>query len=361
MKLKTIYFFLCSTTIIFFSGCKNDLELNAPYKEVPNVYAILNPQEQLQIIRINKVFLGEGDANQMAKVADSVNYQPGELTVTLKHSSVAGVITFRDSVLTTESGAFASKQQVYVTNEKIVTAGTYTLTIKNNKTGNFFTAKSEALDSVKPSWPPFRGPYYPVAPGSNPLNQDNYVNYSGQNTIYSMRFTANEAKLYQMVMRLHYYDSLDGGTNSYHYADYNFSNQYEKDKVPLSSGSFPGTLFANFRGKDVFSAIGTSLSKTSLNPAVFGRKMYKAQFFIYSSTQDYLDFLEFAKPSLNIAQNKPLFSNFDNNAAIGIFTFRSRCMVTKNISNDFISEFQRNPATCSYRFFNADLSRSTCP
>ena len=78
---------------VLLNSCKNDLELNAPYREYPSIYAVLNPQDRIQVIRINKVFLGEGDANVMAKVADSVNYQPGELSVTLTGPD-ARVITY---------------------------------------------------------------------------------------------------------------------------------------------------------------------------------------------------------------------------------------------------------------------------
>ena len=83
MKLLTKYIFFL--LIIFtLTTCKNKLNINAPYKEIPSIYAVLNPQENIQIIRINKVFLGEGDANVMAKVADSVNYNAGDLLVTLE-------------------------------------------------------------------------------------------------------------------------------------------------------------------------------------------------------------------------------------------------------------------------------------
>ena len=85
------------------------------------------------------------------------------------------------------------------------------------------------------------------------------------------------------------------------------------------------------------------------------------EYFVYASTQDYVDYMEFVKPSLNISQNKPLYSNFENRDALGIFTFRSRLSVKKRMSNNFLTEFRNNPATCKYLFFTADLSRKGCP
>ncbi|HRH11322.1 MAG TPA: hypothetical protein PLU73_07390, partial [Bacteroidia bacterium] len=114
--------------------------MNAPYKEIPSIYAVLNPQDKIQMIRVNKVFLGEGDANKMAQVADSVNYPAGEISITLERfvngvKSVATPngnkmeITFRDSVITTEPGAFTTTQRIYVTGDKLFTTGNYSLKV----------------------------------------------------------------------------------------------------------------------------------------------------------------------------------------------------------------------------------------
>src|SRR5437868_5028944 len=115
--LKFTFIFL---GLFVINSCKNDLDLNAPYKEIPSIYAVLNPQDQQQMIRINKLFLGEGDANVMAQVADSVNYGPGELTVTLTRTfegkpadasadnPPSKTIVFDEAVINTAPGAFNS-------------------------------------------------------------------------------------------------------------------------------------------------------------------------------------------------------------------------------------------------------------
>src|SRR4051812_42692794 len=77
-------FLIIGLCILFCTACKNELKLNAPYEEIPSVYAVLNPEDTLHMLRINKSFLGESDANVMAKVADSINYDPGEIEVTMR-------------------------------------------------------------------------------------------------------------------------------------------------------------------------------------------------------------------------------------------------------------------------------------
>ncbi|MBI2722558.1 MAG: hypothetical protein HYX39_10325 [Bacteroidetes bacterium] len=366
MKFLNQIFFLLAVMLTF-SGCKNDLKLNAPYKEIPSIYAVLNPQDKMQIIRINKVFLGESDAKAMAQVSDSINYKPGDLTITLKRfvsnvqedaSPGLQIITFRDSVLQSEPGVFNTNQRVYVTSSKLFTWGDYVLTVYNNNTKNTFTAKSAALDSVIPSGRPFTPGYYPVPPGS-PVNSDNYIDYSNVNQTNTIRYKTNSAKIYQLLMRVHYYDSLLNGNSSngyknYTYADYAFTNQYPKDINPITN-----ELSNTFKGQTIYNAIGTAMSKVPNNPDVIGRLTYKLQFFVFSSTQDYSDYLQFSAPSLSINQEKHIFSNFDN-GAIGIFTFRARCSVMKELATSFKSQFATNPSTCSYKFFNASLSLPGC-
>ncbi|MBL7918433.1 MAG: DUF4249 family protein [Bacteroidia bacterium] len=368
--------YLVAALIVFlFNSCKNDLKIIAPYKEIPYVYAILTPQEKMQMIRINKVFLGEGDANQMAKVADSVNYKSGELTVKLERFfngvKVAAASTptgdvmdvfFRDSVIQTLPGAFNTNQRVYLANEKLFTYGVYKLTIKNNTTGNEFTASANAIDSVPPSLlPPFAPPYYPVPYSpSNPASY--YVNYSNLNAPpFTIRTKAAPgAFLHDLTIRVHYYDSMAGAPNYklYNYLDYVFNPQQLKEQVLFSNNLY---FNFSFSAPNMFLEFGNMMAKRGNPFGLLGRKTYKIDFISYAVTQDYYDYLQFAAPSLSFAQEKILYSNFDKKAALGIFTFRSRCHISKEMYNPFIDAFATNPNTCRFKFYESDLDPASCP
>ena len=97
--------------ILAFSSCKTDVDLIAPYEEIMVVYGVLNPADSVQYIRINKAFLGEGNAYQFAQVPDSFQY--GDiLDVKLeryKNNNMIGTINlerFEGSAL--DTGIFAS-------------------------------------------------------------------------------------------------------------------------------------------------------------------------------------------------------------------------------------------------------------
>lgn len=350
--------FSAGLACLAFTACKEKLELNAPYKEIPNVYAVLNVEDKIHMIRVNKIFLGEGDANQMAQVADSINYPEGELEVSLTDQN-GKRIDFRDSLIQTAPGAFNSTQRVYVNQAKLTSGLLYTLLIKNKRSGNEFKAQARAIRPVNPfGYHPFIPEYYPVPP-TTPVNSSNYIDYSQPGVTYSIRFDTNEARLYQVLIRLHYYDSLSNSlyTNA-HFVDYQSNNFQIKDIRTLGGGL--KRISFDFKSAELFSAVGSYMSKVSNPPAFLGRKMYKIEFFIHSSSQDYLDYLEYSKPSLNIAQTKPIYSNFGDMKAIGIFSFRTTVSVQKNMATQFISAFATNPSTCQYKFYNAARQLPGC-
>lgn len=364
MKLltKNIFYLLIIFTL---TTCKNKLNINAPYKEIPSIYAVLNPQETIQIIRINKVFLGEGDANVMAKVADSVNYNAGDLLVTLERfvngtKTIAAqnnnqTVTFHDSIITTNSGAFSTTQRVYVASDKLFNSGEYHLTVKNVKTNATFTAKSLAVDTIHADISTtVNGPYYPAPLCLNyPYCPGFYIDYSASNTgKLSFSYKIRDGKINQVKMRLHFYDSLFDNTKIYRYIDYPFNNQLSKNASQGNSNpNFNNRLQLDFRSAELFTAFGVELAKMGLSNSITGRRVFKIEYFIYSSTQEYADYLDYTIPSLSLAQQKPLYSNFDNSAALGIFTFRSTKAFSKETDNVFENDFARNPNTCSYKFF----------
>ncbi len=350
-------------TLIIFTlcTCKNKLNINAPYKEIPSIYAVLNPQEDIQIIRINKVFLGEGDANVMAQVADSVNYQPGDLSITLERyvnnvKTIASknnnlTVSFHDSVITTSSGAFNKTQRVYVCSDRLFNSGEYRLKVTNEKTKAEFTAKANAVDSIHEDISTsVKGLYYPLSAGTPSIN---YINYSSTITgPLSFSYRIRDGKINQVKMRLHFYDSVYSGAKEFKFIDYPFTNQLSKNAPTSSSNvNLIGRLQLDFRSAELFSAFGVELAKMGLSNNIFGRRVYKIEYFIYSSTQDYADYLDYTTPSLSLAQQKPLYSNFDGAKALGIFTFRSTCRFSKETDVSFENDFAYNKNTCPYKFF----------
>jgi hypothetical protein len=349
--------------LVTFLSCKNDLKLAADYKEIPSIFAVLNPQENLQMIRVNKTFLGEGDANVMARVADSINYNPGELLITLTRyvnnkknlASVDGdsVIVFRDSVIQAANGAFNPTQRVYVSGKRLFTTGQYRLKVINQKTGKIFTSHADVLPPITVFGFPLTPPYRPYAPG---FPEDAYINYS-QNKVYEVKHypsidpsTTLQGFAYQLTIRLWMDEFKYAGdpAPSPLIVDYQAGTKNLREAQTLAGQKF---ISQTFSGAGIYATVGSELSKLNRNFA--GLKVVGVEYIIYSTSQEYVDYMEYVKPAQSIGQTKPLYSNFDNADALGLFTFRARFSVTKEPSAIYVNSFSDNPSTCKYNFYTS--------
>ena len=61
---------------MFWSACSNDFDVTAPWRDIPVVYGLLNADEDVHFIRLEKAFLDpENSALSIAQVADSLYYE----------------------------------------------------------------------------------------------------------------------------------------------------------------------------------------------------------------------------------------------------------------------------------------------
>ena len=158
--MKKIYLIL-SVFALVFTACETDFDVNAEWEETTVVFGLLDKAKEIQFVKINKAFLGEADALQMAQHSDSVNYVPfnyndstGDLQVKLYKINFNDTIDSRilkDTLLLKDDGLFASDNNiVYYFNTPesenfLSSSKTYSLAIKNVKTGNFVSASTEII------------------------------------------------------------------------------------------------------------------------------------------------------------------------------------------------------------------------
>lgn len=68
--------------LLMLSACSTDVDLYADYKDITVVYGLLDSGADTNFIKINKAFLGPGNAMNIALIDDSCNY-PGKLDAKL--------------------------------------------------------------------------------------------------------------------------------------------------------------------------------------------------------------------------------------------------------------------------------------
>ncbi len=349
---------------LLFNSCNNKLNILAPYKESISVYAILNPQEQFQFIRVNKIYLGEGNAYDMAQVHDSVNYPIGVLSATLEHPYNQTKIILKDTVLTTKSGAFNTSQNFFYTSTKLYTFGDYKLTIRNNQTNKTYTAQTTMIDSIIPSvFQPLKGKYYcACCPPPNictytcqsncviydpvdPFYTSYFVDFSLPGTSRTVRFRSiPNSKVYSLTMQLHYEDSLNTGVKVARSVDYKLVDIYSKTYNGAEDMAF------NFYSSEMYAHYYNEIMKTESTDILF-RKFVKLDFIVYAASRDYYDFLQISAPSTTVVQDKPVYTNISE--GFGIFAVRSRFHIQKQLSTNFIDYMAENAPMCRLRFLKS--------
>ncbi len=304
MKKNLLYIFAASLTL--FSACSTDLDVNGDWKETMVVYGLLDQSQPKQYIKINKAFLGEGNALEFAQVKDSVQYA-NSLVVKLKRVSDGTEYTLSpDNSIPKESGVFYSADQanaIYSAAVPLVATSEYKLIVRNSETGQEVTAQTPLVYDFAYTSPNAASPsFYFVLP-----NNDNFpfkVQWS----------SAKNARLYQLVIRFNYIDSTTTG-NDTTYLDWALPT---KKTQGLTGGE---QLEYSFRGQDYLSYIGNKLCNSCTQPSnLIARKVLKTDLIMVSAADDLNTFIEVNVPSTGIIQTKPEFTNISN--GLGLFSSR---------------------------------------
>jgi hypothetical protein len=198
LTLKRFACILAASLLVLMS-CKNDLDLLTDYHSTMVVYGILDPSDTATYIKIGRTFAGEGNAYEMAKQFDSLNYKGG-LIVTLeriKYGSVQQMIPlYLDSAKKEEPGLFSyPKQYLYKTTGPIMQDGsTYRLKVVNTSSGETVTATTPVVQQLQM-----------VAPGPAAAT----IEFADTITPFVMHWkTAKHGKLYQPMIRFNYDEHL---------------------------------------------------------------------------------------------------------------------------------------------------------
>jgi hypothetical protein len=346
MKVKKNLLYLFAATITLFSACSTDLDVNGEWKETMVVYGLLDQAQPKQYIKINKAFLGEGNALEYAQIKDSVQYV-NSLVVKLKRVSDGTEYTLSpDATKPKDAGTFFSTDQanaIYSAAVPIVTTSQYQLIIRNSETGEEVTSQTPIVNDFTYSKPPASSTsFYFIVPSSD--NYRFYVEWS----------SAKNARLYQMVVRFNYIDSTVTG-NDTTYLDWIFP-------VKKTNGLSGGELLSyDFRGHDYLQYIGNKLCNSCTQPTdLIARRALKTELLMYSAADDLSTFIDVNKPSTGIIQTKPEFTNINN--GLGIFSARySKAPYSRVLEKNTLDSLACGRYTKRLKFLNFANALPACP
>jgi hypothetical protein len=354
--MKKYFLFIIMSGIIL-SACKNDLDVNAEYKETMVVYGILDQTDSLQYIKVTKAFLGEADAAQMALVRDSSEY-PDVLDVkiierrnnqTINHTLERRLITNKNA-----GNFYAPNQYVYaflpnlfrtspiigyLDETKIVK-----LQITNRLTGKSTEAETEIVKNFIiriPSASAFTS--IPLATQTN-----NFLSPTDYNLVWEI---SPNAKRYSVNFRLTVIDTnLVNPSLSKRY-----TIEYGSSKIKPGSSDREITFAINAR--DFISLIASKLPDAGTDNE---RWLADIDVFIAAAGEELDIYMTLNEPSASIVTERPIYSNLSD--GIGIFSSRiNKQILNKGITQNTAKYLKENYPQKKFTQFYIQSTNSFAP
>lgn len=310
----------------FLHGCDTEVDLLAPYKSTPVIIGILDYSVDTQFVRINRTFLGAGNANDYAQIKDSVEYDPSEVEAKL-YKKRDGVI--QDSIKLeyivkpsrdpgvfydqnvgfyyTAEPLFTDAEKIDIRNVPIVASPVkMTYVLKVVARGKTYTAETDfssfTTSSIAGSPNPNVTPKLQLyTPGFN-----SYQNYSFN---FSEDYTSAR---YTGVFRINYdYNTTDGGVVTNQFSDFGIG---KIDNSELTSNN--GVMILT--SQNWYKFIGNEFKSI---PNLKKVRIDHLELRITAANKDLNTYYKIANPVSDFTPVLNTFSNFDN-GAIGILGSR---------------------------------------
>ncbi len=314
--MKKLFIPLILTLILGISACSTDFDVTSDWKEITVVYGLLNPQDPVQYIRIQKAFLSENtSAIELAQVGDSLFHETGAeaLSASLeeygKASNGSDVlnrtialerVNASDDGISKEEGVFATDPYfLYKTSANLDENKTYRL-IVNTPDGNVVSSTTSMVKNFTVSRP----------------DTEIAVSFLGDYNLFWL--PAENAAIYDVDVFFNYTETRsESGTNVVEQKRIKWdalSNGKAEDlvfngnsiKVELKSDRFLDFLSNNIE----------------VDANVISREVGLLDFTIWAGSEDFLTFNQVAIAQFGItsSQAQPTYTNIEN--GLGLFTSR---------------------------------------
>ena len=336
--MKRIIFFLL--IIISAVGCNTEFSVNGEYEETPIVHMLLDPNDEFHFLKVNKTFLGEGNANTFASVPDSSYFDLVEATVEeVVSGNVIRSWQLYDTVIDNKNpGVFYyPEQKLYCFKADLNDDGLnnqdkqnkiYRINIEIDNGKHVVTGQTSLVRDVSISFPS-QNQQLGFAESDVPAN-----GYRTQ----TISFTKGTGAIFNCKIRFDYRETTSSGTETKSVL-WNIGSLNEED-ILVTSPSFSAS------GETFYELIK---NRVPVNDDVTRRTPYAFELLITAGSEDLRTYMLVNEPTSSLAQNKPTFTNV--NGGLGIFSARTTVAQYK---------YAQSPSNPNVRALNVSSTRELC-
>ncbi len=321
-----------------FNSCSNEIDVLADYEENAAIYALLDPSQQYQFVKINKVFTNPGaKASEVAKISDSLYFDTiAPVLVELDNGTpVRTIPLFKANVMLKDSGTFANAPNyLYVTNQPISQLRKYRLDMWLPRTGKYVTAMTNMV----------------VMP---PFSFTQPVSVFQVTKIISIPTVPNASMVVSFTTGVNgrIYDAFF----NFNYEEINKADTNIRDTMTISWKIIRSFRAINDKGNEsVFQRIPGILfynllvSKIPANPDV-KRRFLPCTIEFTGGNQQLDNYIEASIPSIGIVQKQTDYTNIIN--GIGLFGSRNTLYIDEIQLNSLNKTFIRTDPAYKYLGF----------
>ncbi len=298
-KFLPIIFF-----VILLSSCQTDFNISGDFEEVALVHFLLDPSDEYHFLKLNKTFLGEGNANVFAQVADSSYFNHVEAKVQeVVGGNVQREWNLKDTFIDNkEPGAFYYPEQklYYFKANDLNESALYRLQIEAENGKHVITGETRMVQNFQISAPSATAPIN-FAEANVPVN-----GYRNQ----PIRFSKGNAAVFNVTFKFRYKETKDSGSEikeiTWNVDDVTAADAPTSEVVVFARGETFYELLRN---------------RIPVDNDVLRREVENIEILVTAGTEDLNTYILVNQPSSSITQNKPEFSNVEG--GMGIFSSRT--------------------------------------
>ena len=324
---------LVLSLIALFTSCDNDLKIIADWKDVPAVYGILNAQDSVHYIKLNKAFLGQGDVMMMAQEFDSLHYAVDQVGIRLLEKEESDVPSQNGTNWQTRNTYELEPTNEFVRPEGVFSSPTQTIyktTAPLNK--DFYYSvevyrKSNDTIIAQTDRPiPILSPLSVINPNTfSPLVilPNSYVPKVEWRSV-------SGGKMYELSMRFNYMEfPISGASDTlFKSIEINYPSIFSIDTdggdymdYPLSYDQFLGFIAANIPEDPTVRRLVVGFDPSQIGSGGVSIKHACLDFSLSAAGEDLSTYLVLNENSNSLVLDRPEYSNIEN--GVGILSSRT--------------------------------------
>jgi len=337
---------LLITAAVTLVACSTDLDINAPYKENTVVYGLLNMRDTIHYVKINKAFLGEGNAFTYAQIADSNEYRDEDISraMVFRRTNGQRVDSFplRDTLVAgRQPGTFYSPvQRMYYFRENNVYNLPQSTIPVNLEQNSVYELELDIRGERIASNAPIVNDFSIFSTVQSPTVEVNMMATPQGYGSYTVRWTSNrDGKRYTVQYRFNYIEVR--GTDSLAKS----VTQFVGTRV-ASNSQTSTDMSVIIDGELFYSSLASAIPN---DPAVTKRIFTGLDFLISVANDELHTFLTLSEPVTGIVEDRPAYSNVEN--GFGVFGSRyTKDVLGKRLNGASLNELINGQYTGMRRF-----------